>query len=122
MTLKNTGSLASTHTVLLLMSYSGTAATGSPAPALTLSGTGCTGAGATQLVQALVGWRRTPAAVAPGGSVVLTFPLAYARSGFASNSWAGFGPGNSAPPCGVYSLRFNKLGAGEAPQLRLRLA
>lgn len=101
------------------MSYSGAAAIGAPAPALNLTGTGCTAAGATQLVQALVGYRRTRVAVAPRGSVRLSFPLTYTRQGFAS-SWAGFG--SPAPPCGVYSLRFNKLTAGQPADLRLRLA
>lgn len=119
-TLTNTGTVASAHTVLLFMSYSGTADPATPPlPTLTLAGTGCTAAGTTSLVQTLVAWRRTAGKVAPGGAISLTFSLTYARQGFAS-SWAGFG--DPVPPCGVYSLRLNRLTADLPADLRLRLA
>lgn len=119
-TLTNTGTVASAHTVLLLMSYSGTADPATPpAPTLTLTGTGCTAVGTTSLVQTLVGWRRTAGVLAPGAAVSLAFPLTYASQRFAS-SWSGFG--DPVPPCGVYSLRFNRLTADLPADLRLRLA
>lgn len=105
--LKNSGGVASDASVLLFMAFLGAdaGAGGAALPRFTLAGSGCgKTATRTDLVQSLVGYRRV-AALQPGASKQLAFPLTLA--GGTTSSWFAFGePGK--PPCGTYGLRFGQ--------------
>ncbi|KAL4434180.1 hypothetical protein ABPG75_000621 [Micractinium tetrahymenae] len=106
-TVRHTGGVPADTSVLLFMRYLGPAGSAAAkgaagAPSATVAASGCTaGSARTDLVQRLVGYRRS-GQLEVGGTARLSFPLQL--GGGSRSSWAGFG--DPAPPCGAYALSF----------------